>query len=186
MLRTATDGDRGAINQLLTIVYEELHAIAERYLNSERPDHTLGATALIHEAYLRLVDLNAVRWKDRSHFLALAAQAARRVLIDHARAHRRLKRGGDRDRTPLSAITPASLNEGLDVLALHEALERLAEEHAIEARIVEMRFFAGMPVGEIAEVLNVSDRTVRRQWQFAKAWLYREISKGNTRAGLET
>ena len=181
VLEAIAAGSRDAVDRLLPVVYDELRMLADRYLRHDRPDHTLQATALAHEAYLRLVDQREVQWQSRAHFMGVAAQAIRRILADHARAHRRQKRGGGRDRVPLSWVKPPAPGRELDLLALDEALERLAEETPIESRIVEMRFFGGMAINEIAEVLGISDRTVRRRWNYAKAWLYREISKDDTR-----
>lgn len=180
VLKAITAGSREAVDKLLPIVYDELRALADRYLRHDRPDHTLQATALAHEAYLRLVDQREVQWQNRAHFVAVAAQAIRRILADYARMHRREKRGGDKRRVPLSMVAPSAPGRDLDWLALDEALGRLGEQAPIEAQIVEMRFFGGMSIDEIAEVLDVSDRTVRRRWNYAKAWLYREISKGDT------
>lgn len=180
VLKAMTAGNREAVDKLLPIVYDELRALADRYLRHDRPDHTLQATALAHEAYLRLIDQKEVQWQNRAHFVAVAAQAIRRILADYARMHRREKRGGDKKRMPLSMVVPSAPGRDLDWLALDEALGRLGEQAPIESQIVEMRFFGGMSIDEIAEVLDVSDRTVRRRWKYAKAWLFREISKGDT------
>jgi RNA polymerase sigma factor (TIGR02999 family) len=161
-------------------VYEELRVVADQYLQSERPGLTLSATALVHEAYLKLVDQQGVRWQNRAHFLAVAAQAMRRILVDHARSRGREKRGGGWRRLSLSVVDPETPLKDLDLLALEEAMERLAVEEPLETRIVEMRFFGGMQTHEIAEVLNVAERTVRRRLAYAKSWLFRELSKGKT------
>lgn len=181
ILKAATVGRRTAVDRLLMIVYDELHAMAERCLRHECADHTLGPTALVHEVYLRLVDQTQVQWKNRAHFMGVAAQAARRILTDHARAQMCEKRGKGGCRTPLSAVGEPLSHQDLDLLALDEALEQLRKAEPIGARIVEMRFFGGMSIREIAEVLGVSDRTVRRRWRYAKTWLYREVRKGDTR-----
>jgi len=182
ILETVAHGGEDAVDRLLPLVYRELRVLAERSLRHERQDHTLGATALVHEAYLKLVDQKNVKWQSRAHFLAIAAQAIRRILVDHARTKKREKRGGGRQRIPLSAVFPTMpVGRNLDLLALEEAMERLAREEPVESRVVEMRFFGGMTINEVAEVLGISDRTVRRRWSYAKAWLYREVTKGDTR-----
>jgi RNA polymerase sigma factor (TIGR02999 family) len=160
-------------------VYEELRVVADQYLQSERPGLTLSATALVHEAYLKLIDQQGVRWQNRAHFLAVAAQAMRRILVDHARTKGREKRGRGWRRLSLSAVDPETPLKDLDLLALEEALELLAVEEPLETKIVEMRFFGGMQTQEIAEVLKIAERTVRRRLAYAKAWLFRELSKGS-------
>ncbi|MCK4284140.1 MAG: sigma-70 family RNA polymerase sigma factor [Candidatus Brocadiae bacterium] len=174
-------GDRQAVDALFPVVYEQLRGLAAQALQRERPDHTLQPTALVHEAYLRLVNQREADWQNRAHFCAVAAQAIRRVLIDHARGHRRQKRGGGKAAVTLSVASPIFEEREVDLLALDEALSRLAEVEPLEARIVEMRFFAELNVEEIAKVLGISDRSVRRHWNYAKAWLYREIRKGDTK-----
>ncbi len=181
LLAAVRVGQREAVDKLLVAVYEELHALAEQSMRDERPDHTLQPTALVHEAYLRLVEQRSVDWQDRAHFFAVAANALRRVLVDHARAHKRQKRGGGKPTIPLSDVTPLVPLPDLDLMALDEALKKLAEDEPREARIVEMRFFAGLTLEEIAVVLGVNEKTVRRHWNYAKAWLYREVAKGDTR-----
>ena len=180
VLVAVRDRQAGAVDRLLPVVYDELRALAQRFLRREKRNHTLQPTALVHEAYLRLIDQREAKWQDRAHFCAIAAQAIRRVLIDHARARKRQKRGGDRVRVTLSAATPIFVGKDTDLLALDEALERLAETEPLGARIVEMRFFGELTVEEVAEVLDMSDRSVRRHWKYAKAWLFREIKKGDT------
>jgi RNA polymerase sigma-70 factor (ECF subfamily) len=178
-LEALVRGSDSAVDQLLPAVYDELRSLAEGLLLRERPDHTLSATALVHEAYLRLVDQDRAHWKSRAHFLAVAAQMARRVLVDHARGRLREKRGGALQRLTLSGVeAPDSENE-VDVLALHEVMEQLAAEEPTEARIVEMRYFGGMTDKEIAAVLDISAPTVRRRWRFAKTWLRRRLSSGD-------
>jgi len=176
ILKDAIDVQGDGLHGLLPVVYEELRRIASRYLGQERPGHTLSATALVHEAYLKLFQQNSVEWQNRAHFLAVASQAIRRILVDHARSRQRDKRGGGWQRVPLSSIRPETPVTDVDLLALEEALNRLASEDPREARIVEMRFFGGMNINEITEVLGVAERTVRRRLAYAKAWLYRELA----------
>ena len=180
ILRVVTDRGGDAVQLLLPGVYEELRVVADQYLQSEGPGLTLSATALVHEAYLKLIEQQGVRWQNRAHFLAVAAQAMRRILVDHARTRGREKRGGGWRRLPLSVVDPQSPLKDLDLLALEEALERLAVEEPLETRIVEMRFFGGMQTHEIAEVLKIAERTVRRRLAYAKAWLFRELSEDET------
>ncbi len=168
-------GAGDALQRLLPILYDRLRDLATGALRHERPGHTLQATALVNEAYLRLVDQRQVNWQNRAHFLAIASQVMRRVLVDHARKRLGPKRGGDRRRLTLSGLDAAAPERTIDLIALDEALRQLADEEPTEARIVEMRFFADMSVIEIAEVLGVTTRTVQRRWNFAQAWLYRRI-----------
>ncbi len=168
-------GRSESVNALLPLVYERLHDMARRQLEQEGAGHTLQPTALIHEAYLKLVDQEQARWENEAHFLAVAATAMRRVLIDHARGRGADKRGGNRRRVSITDAELATPVREVDVLALDEALERLAAADAIAARIVEMRFFAGMEMEWIAQVLGVTDRTARRHWVYAKAWIAREL-----------
>jgi RNA polymerase sigma factor (TIGR02999 family) len=179
LLDEVTSGRRVAVDELLTAVYGELRGLAQRALRDERAGHTLQATALVHEVYLKLVDQTHARWQSRAHFFAVAAQAIRRILVDHARTVGRQKRGGGRARVALSDVTPLAPRRDLDLLALDEALQRLTDNEPTEARIVEMRYFAGLTIDEIAEVLDLNERTVRRRWNYARAWLYREITKGD-------
>jgi len=169
-------GDKDALDQLLPIVYDELRRQAARYLRRERVGHTLQTTALIHEAYIRLVDQRNVQWQNRAHFFGIAAQLMRRILVDHARTKKRAKRGGSDVRVSLAEATLVTKSKDLDVVALDEALERLADIDEQQARIVELRFFSGLTVEETAEVLSISPATVKRDWSMAKAWLHREIS----------
>jgi len=178
ILKAAGSGDGSAIARLMPLVYDELRALADSYLQRERSDHTLQATALVHEVYVRLVRQEDVEWKNRAHFFAVAAQAIRRILVDHARRHHRLKRGGDRQRVRLELDAALTQERDLDLLALDEALDRLAHLSERQARIVELRFFGGIGLKEIAEVLGVSPRTVDGDWSMARAWLRRELSKG--------
>ncbi|MFK7959846.1 MAG: ECF-type sigma factor [Phycisphaerales bacterium] len=171
------DGNDRASDHLLPLVYDELKRLARHHLDAERVDHTLQATALVHEAYLRLVDQDRVQWRNRAHFVAIGAQAMRRILVDHARGRRRLKRGGtDRHRISLDrAIDLAAVEHGTDLISLDDAMQRLAEAHPDKVRVVEMRFFGGLTTDETAAVLGVTSRTVERHWQFARAWLFRSL-----------
>jgi RNA polymerase sigma-70 factor (ECF subfamily) len=163
--------------RLMPLVYKELRRLAQTYLRSERPDHTLQPTALVHEAYLRLIDQNRVEWQNRSHFYAVAAQMMRRILIDHARAHASEKRGGSGKRLSLDEASFLPGERAADLLELDEALKQLAITDERKSRVVELRFFGGLSVKETAEVLGVHTATVERDWVVAKAWLYREIGK---------
>lgn len=178
ILKRASDGDDSAVNRLMPLVYDELRALAESYLQTERPDHTLQATALVHEAYVRLIKQEDVEWQNRAHFFAVAAQAIRRILVDHARGHQRAKRGGDRQRVCLDEDEVITEERGLDLLALDEAMEKLAGLNERQSRIVELRFFGGLTAKEVAEVLGVSSRTVDGDWGMARAWLRRELWRG--------
>ena len=166
-----------ASDALLTLVYDELHRQAHRYLQKERAGHTLRTTALVHEAYLRLVDQSSVTWESRSHFFAIAATMMRRILIDYAKNRHRIRRGGLADDMPLeNALTIAVSDTDFDLIALDEALNRLADKDEHLARVVDLRFFSGLDVKETASVLNISESTVKRDWQMAKAWLHRELT----------
>lgn len=172
-----SQGDAAALEQLLPVVYRELRRIAARQLRRERVDHTLVPTALVHEVYLRLIDQRRVAWENRAHFFGLAAQLMRRILVDHARAHHAAKRGDAAARVSLDvALEEAHHPAGPeDVLAVDLALERLAKLDPEQARIVELRFFAGLTVEETAHVVNRSPRTIKREWRLARAWLFREL-----------
>ena len=180
ILRDAGEKRVGAMDELYPLVYDELRRLAQHQLQEERPDHTLQATALVHEAYLRMVDQTRVEWQNRAHFFAIAAQAIRRILVDHARSRNRKKRGGEYQRVELTEIMdlPAGA-PSVDMIELDAALARLAEENAEKVQVVEMRFFAGLTHDEIAGVLGVSTRTVERHWQYARAWLFRELDPGD-------
>jgi RNA polymerase sigma-70 factor (ECF subfamily) len=170
-----SNGDREAAAGLMPLVYEELRQRARSYLQRERADHTLQATALVHEAYLRLVDQETTTWRNRAHFFGVAAQLMRRILVDHARRHRREKRGGAWDKVEFDeALTPA-VSRNLDVIALDDALQDLTQLNPQHARIVELRFFGGLKTDEVAEVLKLSSRTVEREWRMARAWLRAQI-----------
>lgn len=169
-------GDKDSLDRLMPIVYEELRRQAARYLRREQPGNTLQTTALIHEAYVRLVDQRNTQWQNRAHFFGIAAQMMRRILVDHARAKKRVKRGGSEIRVSLSDATVAAKEQDLDVVALDAALERLALIDEQQSRVVELRFFSGLSVEETAEVMGISKSTVKRDWSMAKAWLHRELS----------
>ena len=170
-------GDRGAGERLLPAVYEELHQQAARAMRREHDEHTLQATALVHEAYLRLVDQRRVEWRNRAQFFGVAAEIMRRILVDHARARHAAKRGGAAKRVTLGDADAASdgSDRGLDILALHEALERLAAMDAQQARVVELRYFGGLNIEETAEAMGISPATVKREWAVARGWLRREL-----------
>jgi RNA polymerase sigma-70 factor, ECF subfamily len=170
-----SDGDEQALEQLLPFVYDECRRIAARQLGVERGDHTLSPTALVHELYLRLVDQRRAGWKNRAHFYAIAARLMRRVLVDHARRRLALKRDGARALVAFADADAGGDERVADVLAIDEALDRLAERDPQQQRVVELRFFAGLSVEETAHVLGCSPRTVKREWALAKAWLYREL-----------
>ncbi|MGI8497458.1 MAG: sigma-70 family RNA polymerase sigma factor [Gemmatimonadaceae bacterium] len=170
-------GERSAADRLIPAVYEELHRQAARAMRREGHEHTLQPTALVHEAYLRLVDQQRVEWRNRAHFFGIAAEVMRRVLVDHARAKLAAKRGGGAQRLTLECAADVSAaNSETDVLALHDALDRLALFDPGQARLVEMRYFGGLSIEETAESLGVSPATVKREWVLARAWLRRELS----------
>jgi RNA polymerase sigma factor (TIGR02999 family) len=169
-------GDKESLDKLMPVVYDELRRQAARYLRREQPGHTLQTTALIHEAYVRLVDQRNVQWQNRAHFFGIAAQMMRRILVDHARTKKRAKRGGSDIKVSLDDATVAVKGQDLDVVALDEALERMAEIDEQQSRVVELRFFSGLTVEETAEVMGISPATVKRDWSMAKAWLHRELS----------
>jgi RNA polymerase sigma factor (TIGR02999 family) len=179
LLVDLSGGDQKAAAQLVPLVYKELRRLAGYYMREERPDHTLQATALVHEAYLRLVDQRDVTWQNRAHFFGVAAQMMRYILVDHARIRHAAKRGGESSKL--------SLDEGADwadvpdeqLLTLDDALNRLAALNAQQSRIIELRFFGGLTVEETAEVLGISPATVKREWRTARAWLHREVSRGS-------
>ncbi len=166
-------------DQLLALVYDELRSLASAYLQRERPGHTLQPTALVHEAYLRLAELTAVKWKDRSHFCAAAAGAIRRVLVDHARGHKAAKRGGDRNRVTLSGLEGRPDEPPIDLLALDEGLTSLAALDERKARVVELRFFGGLTIAETAHALDIGTTTVEDDWAFARSWLARRLREAD-------
>jgi len=185
-LRDWSDNRReDSADALLKLVYAELHRQAHRYLQKERAGHTLQTTALVHEAYLKLAAQKSVAWESRSHFFAIAATMMRRILIDYAKTKHRVRRGGGQSDLPLeNALTIRVSETDFDLLALDEALNRLAAKEAHLARVVELRFFSGLDVVETAEVLGSSESTVKREWQLAKAWLHRELTKQKGRESL--
>lgn len=180
LLLAWSGGDGSAAERLLPAIYAELHRQAERAMRRERGEHTLQATALVHEAYLRLVDQRRVEWRNRAHFFGIAAQMMRRVLVDHARGRLAAKRGGDLRQVTLGnasdAVSGDDADGAADVLALHEALERLAVMDPAQARLVELRYFGGLNIDETAEALGISPATVKREWAIARAWLRRELA----------
>jgi RNA polymerase sigma-70 factor (ECF subfamily) len=183
LLLAWNQGDSAAFDALVPLVYGELHRLAQRALRHERPGHTLQTTALVNEAYLRLIDAKRVRWQDRAHFFAISAQLMRRILVDLARTRHRAKRGGHARQVTLDEALVVSDGRDLDLVALDEALERLASVDPRKSRVVELRFFAGLSVEETAEVLGVSGDTVMRDWKLAKIWLVRELCDASREAG---
>ncbi len=175
LLRAWSSGDRSALDKLAPIVYDELRRLAHHYLNGERSDHSLQTTALVHEAYLRLVDYRRMRWENRAHFFAASAQLMRRILVDHAR-RRNLKRGGGVRHLSLDDVAIVGGDRANDLVALDDALNALGQMDARKVRVVELRFFGGLSVEETAEVLDVSGVTVMRDWNTARAWLYRHMT----------
>jgi RNA polymerase sigma factor (TIGR02999 family) len=169
-------GDQAALDSLMPLVYEELRRLAHRYMRRERVGHTLQTTALINEAYLRLIEQQHVQWQSRAHFFAIAAELMRRILVDYARTRTRAKRGGGALRVSLNEGAVSSQERGAELIALDDALQRLAVIDPRKSRVVELRFFGGLSIEETAEVLNVTPMTVVRDWKTAKAWLHREIS----------
>ncbi len=178
LLHAWSHGDRESAEQLVPVIYDELRRLAARYLAGERQGHTLQPTALVHEAYMRLVDLRHVEWQDRTHFFAMAARAMRRLLVDHARKHRCAKRGSGDRALPLDQVDDlVAAGREPDLMALDDALKSLAAFDPLKASIVELRFFGGFSNQETAKLLNRSTSTVVRQWRMAKAWLYSELSE---------
>jgi RNA polymerase sigma factor (TIGR02999 family) len=177
LLRAWSDGDRTALDQLTPIVYKELRGLARRYLQHERDGHSLQTTALVNEAYIRLVDYSRMKWQDRAHFFAVSAQLMRRILVEHARRHN-LKRGGGVPHISLDEVAVVGGGRAANVVALDEAMKALAQMDPRKAQVVELRFFGGLSVEETAEALSISSVTVMRDWSTAKAWLYREMTSG--------
>ena len=172
LLIDLSNGDRDAVDLLLPVIYDELRKLAGNYLRRERPDHTLQPTALVHEAYLRLVDQTRVNWQNRAHFFGVAAQIMRRLLVDHARRHNAEKRGQDFQKISLDENIDRAVERSTELIALDDALKALAEFDEQKARVVELRYFGGLSVEETADVLGVAPTTIKRHWRFAKAWLY--------------
>lgn len=175
--RQGGEPDGSIAEQLMPLVYDDMRALAANYLRQERPGHTLDPTALVNEAYLRLADQRRVSWRGKTHFFAVGANIMRRILVDYARSKHRQKRGGDRQRIALHDDLRLNLRSDEDLLAVDEAIEVLAERDSRQAKIVELRFFGGLTVGEVAEVLGVSKRTVEAEWTMIRAWLRRELSE---------
>src|SRR5271169_4379719 len=187
LLRAWSDGDRVALDSLTPLVYRELHRLARRYMRGERPGHSLQTSALVNEAYMRLVDYKGMQWQNRAHFFAVSAQVMRRILVDHAR-RRNLKRGGGVQHVSLEDTAIVGGDRASDLVALDDAMKELAKIDERKMQVVEMRFFGGLSVEETAEVLKVSPVTVMRDWSTAKAWLYRELSgeKNDGQRSMET
>lgn len=177
LLQEWSSGQEQALDRLVPQIHQELRKLAASYLRKERPDHTLQPTALVNEAFLKLIDQRAVRWQNRAHFFGIAAQAMRRILVDHARAHAAGKRGEGGRKIPLDDAATISATVDVDLLALDEALTRLAAIDPQQSRVVELRFFGGLTMEETAEVMRISPATVGREWRMAKAWLFAEIGR---------
>ncbi len=171
-------GNKAALDQLMPLVYDELRRLAAHYLQQERSGHTLQPTALVNEAYLRLVDQRNVDWRNRAQFFGLAAQMMRRILVNHAEARKAAKRGGDAERLPLDDSLSLSRENDVDILALNDALNRLADFDEQKSKVVELRFFGGLKMDEVAEFIGKSTATTEREWSLARAWLYRELHQG--------
>jgi RNA polymerase sigma-70 factor, ECF subfamily len=182
LLRAWGDGDQSALEELTPLVYDELHSLARRQMFREKEGHTLQATALIHEVYLRLVDFQNVRWQDRAHFFAVCARLMRRILIDFARSHDSLKRGGNEGKLALDDGLIVSADVPAELMDLEHALTKLARDDPRKGSVVELRFFGGLTVKETAEVLKISPDTVMRDWSIARAWLLREMDEGQRHA----
>jgi len=172
-------GNKAALDQLMPLVYQELRRLASNYLRRERRDHTLQSTALVNEAYVRLVDYSNLRWQDRAQFFALAAQLMRHILIDHARSHHYAKRGGGAQKVPLDEAAFLSDERATDLIGLDDALTSLSAIDPRKSQVVELRFFGGLSIEETAEVMKLSSMTVQREWRWAKAYLYKEINKSD-------
>jgi RNA polymerase sigma-70 factor (ECF subfamily) len=181
LLQAWCHGDQAALGQLAPLVYDELHRLAHRYMLRERAGHTLQTSALVNEAYLRLIDANQVEWQNRAHFFAISANLMRRILVDFARSRGYQKRGGNVQKVEFDDARVPSPRQGADLIAVDDALNTLAAFDARQARVVELRFFGGLSEEETAEVLGVSTRTVKRDWAVAKAWLMREMKHGKER-----
>ncbi len=177
LLQAWSEGDQNALEKLTPVVYDELHRLARRYMRRERPGHSLQTTALVNEAYMRLLDYKRIEWQDRTHFFAISAQLMRRILVEHARRHN-LKRGGGVPHVSLEEAAVVGGGRAADLVALDDAMNALARLDPRKVQVVEMRFFGGLSVEETAEVLKVSPITVMRDWSTAKAWLYRELTGG--------
>jgi RNA polymerase sigma factor (TIGR02999 family) len=179
ILNAIEQGDAKAADELLPLVYEELRHLASWKMSRESPGQTLQATALVHEAYMRLVGTESQNWKGRTHFFTAAAEAMRRILIENARRKQRLKRGGGQKKVDLEDAEPAVAEPAEDIVALNEALEKLALEDPVKANLVKLRYFAGLTVKQAAEILGISQATAERYWSYARVWLFYEIKKGS-------
>ena len=173
------EGNQSALDELYPLVYDELHRLARRYMSRERKDHTLQTTALINEAYVRRVDQKNVNWANRSHFFAISAQIMRRILIDHARRHAYAKRGGGAQQVSLEEVAAIAPDQGRELVRLDEALKTLAERDPRRSQVVELRYFGGLNNEEIAGVLHVSENTVTRDWNMARAWLHQQLTESS-------
>ena len=178
ILSHISSGDKAAADRLMPLVYDHLRSMAATYLRRESPGHTLQPTALVNEAYLKLVDQRNVDWRGKTHFFAVSAEIMRRILVDYARSKKRQKRGGDFERIKLHTDLQISRDRDDDLLAVDEAIDKLAKKDSRQAKIVELRFFGGLTVAEVAEVLGISKRTVEAEWTVIRAWLRRELSDG--------
>ena len=176
LLEAWSHGSQEALDELMPLVYEELRRMAKNYMNSQSSGHTLQTTALIHEAYIKLSDQKDKKWQNRAHFFAVAAQAMRHILVDHARSHQTQKRGGETQIISLDQVAEISDKRSAEIIALDEALQELEKLDARKSRVVELRYFAGLNEEETAAVLKISRQTVQRDWSFAKGWLFRELS----------
>ncbi|HEX4947433.1 MAG TPA: ECF-type sigma factor [Blastocatellia bacterium] len=185
LLAAWSEGNADALNQLMPLVYDELHQMAHRYLRRERSDHTLQTTALVNEAYLKMVGQKAQQWQNRAHFFAVASNIMRQILVDYARTQHRARRGGHAQQVPLDEALIVATEHAAELLLLDDALHSLAKFDARKSRIAELRYFGGLSVEETAMVLNVSAVTVMREWRVTKAWLLQEMSKGGANAARE-
>jgi len=172
-----SNGDKAALDKLTPLIYDELHRLANSYMRKQSPGHTLQATALVNEIYIKLINTKNVSWKDRAHFFAVAAQAMRQILIDHARSHKYAKRGGGAHKVELDEVAVVAQEQAAILIALDDALRSLSDIDQRKSQIVELRFFGGLSIEETAEVMKISTPTVEREWRLAKAWLYRELSQ---------
>lgn len=183
LLSALTRGDEAAASKLMPVVYNELRRLAGAYMRRERVDHTLQATALVHEAYIKLIDQRSVNWQSRAHFFGVSAQLMRRILIDHARGHTREKRGGDAKKVSLDDVFLFAEQQADELIAVDDSLNQLAKIDPRQARVVELRFFGGLSVEEAADVMGISPKTVKREWSVAKAWLAADLKQ---RHGIDT
>ncbi len=181
LLHAASSGERADLDALMNAIYDELRRLAVKHMQAERGNHTLQPTAVVHEAYIKLIDQRSADWNDRVHFFAIASRIIRQILVDHARAHKAEKRGGGAARLPLDAGQSVAAEPNVDLIALDEALTALHELNERQAQVVEMRFFGGLTIDEIAESLGIGKRSVDREWKVARAWLFCQINEAGTR-----